>query len=449
MRSALPATYAMATAGSILAMPTTVRERWTARRAAASYGRRARTCAIPPTRRSPSVCRRPALCISKACRARACGRTGPATRRRSRAISSATSTNPRMTLRGERSATSRSSARASRQLTPASLRRQPRPLFCRPAPPRRRRSSPAHRVRRPRLLARRLQNPRGRRRQLRPGRRLAASIACSPDQVRRVSTGACEPSCPRPGIQIGGKCCVVGELAAGGACSNSSCPAGETAIGPSNFCCNSSQVYFGPGGVQACCAGPLVNGQCLPPTTSNCPPGSSTAGCPICAAGYVPAGGSCCLASKVTSTGACCPAGEAPGPDQKTCEPIFHVPVGPLCCASGLIPTASGACCSPANVTTTGQCCLQPVNCRGSVRVPGVDPGHQGVRRRLCPDGGRDMLQQSVRQRRRAPVHRRLAAVRARRDPRPARRLCSDPRRAGPAACDQDARVPAWRGAHP
>ena len=86
---------------------------------------------------------------------------------------------------------------------------------------------------------------------------------------------------------------------------------------------------------------------------------------------------------------------------------------------------------------------------RGSVRVPDVDPGHQGVRRRLCPDGGRDMLQQSVRQRRRAPVHRRLAAVRARRDPRPARRLCSDPRRAGAAACDQDARVPAWRGAHP
>ena len=195
-------------------------------------------------------------------------------------------------------------------------------------------------------------------------------IACSPDQVRRVSTGACEPSCPRPGIQIGGKCCVVGELAAGGACSNSSCPAGETAIGPSNFCCNSSQVYFGPGGVQACCAGPLVNGQCLPPTTSNCPPGSSTAGCPICAAGYVPAGGSCCLASKVTSTGACCPAGEAPGPDQKTCEPIFHVPVGPLCCASGLIPTASGACCSPANVTTTGQCCLQPVNAADRSECP-------------------------------------------------------------------------------
>jgi hypothetical protein len=193
---------------------------------------------------------------------------------------------------------------------------------------------------------------------------------CTPDQVRRVSTGACEPSCPRPGIQIGGKCCVVGELAPGGACSNSSCPAGETAIGPSNFCCNSSQVYTGAGGAPACCSGPLVNGQCLPPSTSNCPPGSSTAGCPVCSGGYVPAGGSCCLASQVTSTGACCPADDAPGPDQKTCEPIFHVPVGPLCCAPGLIPTASGACCSPANVTTAGVCCSGPVNAADRSECP-------------------------------------------------------------------------------
>jgi hypothetical protein len=193
--------------------------------------------------------------------------------------------------------------------------------------------------------------------------------ACAPDQVRRVSTGACEPSCPRPGIQIGGRCCAIGELAAGGACSNSSCPAGETAVGPSNFCCNSSQVYTAAGGAQACCSGPLVNGRCLP-QTPNCPPGSSNAGCPVCAAGYVPAGGSCCLDSKVTSTGACCPAGEAPGPDKKACSPIFHVPIGPLCCASGLIPTSTGACCSPANVTTTGQCCSQPVNAADRSECP-------------------------------------------------------------------------------
>ena len=184
--------------------------------------------------------------------------------------------------------------------------------------------------------------------------------ACTPDQVRRVSTGACEPSCPRPGIQIGGKCCVVGELAAGGACSNSICPAGETSIGPSNFCCSNNQVYTVAGGAQACCSGPLVNGRCLPPTL-NCTPGSASAGCPVCAVGYVMAGGACCLASKATSTGLCCPAGEASAPDKKTCQPIFHIPIGPLCCASGLIPTASGACCSPANVTTSGVCCSRPI----------------------------------------------------------------------------------------
>ena len=193
---------------------------------------------------------------------------------------------------------------------------------------------------------------------------------CAPDQVRRVSTGACEPDCPRPDIQIGGKCCIVGELAAGRPCSNSSCPAGQTAIGPSNFCCNSNQVYTGGNGASACCSGPLVNGRCLPPTP-NCPPGSSSAGCPVCAAGYVPAGGSCCLASMVTSTGVCCPAGEAPsGPNKNACSPIFHVPIGPLCCASGLIPTASGACCSPANVTSTGVCCSTPVNAADRSECP-------------------------------------------------------------------------------
>ena len=203
-----------------------------------------------------------------------------------------------------------------------------------------------------------------------PGPPQPPPSACTPDQVRRASTGACEPSCPRPGIQIGGKCCVVGELAPGGACSNSSCPAGETAIGPSNFCCNSSQVYSGAGGAQACCSGPLVNGRCLP-ATPNCPPGSSTAGCPVCASGYVPAGGSCCLASNVTSTGVCCPAGKAPsGANNNACGPIFHVPIGPLCCASGLIPTASGACCSPANATTAGQCCAQLVNAADRSECP-------------------------------------------------------------------------------
>jgi hypothetical protein len=193
---------------------------------------------------------------------------------------------------------------------------------------------------------------------------------CPADQVRRVSTGACEPSCQRPDIQIGGRCCPPAALAANAACSNSSCPAGETAIGPSNFCCNSAQVYAGAGGAPACCAGALVNGKCEPvPKPPVCAPSAANPSC--CPSGYASAGGACCLASKITSTGVCCPTGQTPtGPNNNACGPIFHAPIGPLCCASGLIPTASGACCAPANVTTTGICCSAP-----------VDPSNRGA----CP----------------------------------------------------------------
>jgi len=187
--------------------------------------------------------------------------------------------------------------------------------------------------------------------------------SCLPDQVRRVPTGACAPTCPRPDVQIGRRCCAVATLAAGGECSNSTCPAGQTAIGSSNYCCDASHVYAGSGGAPACCSGPLVNGQCQPPKPPQCPPGgAATAECP-CPNGYVQTGGTCCLASKVTSTGVCCPAGQAPSSANKNeCLPILRIPIGPLCCASGLIPTSSGACCAPANVTTTGVCCSQPVN---------------------------------------------------------------------------------------
>ena len=93
-------------------------------------------------------------------------------------------------------------------------------------------------------------------------------------------------------------------LAANAACSNSSCPAGETTIGPSNFCCKASKVYTGAGGAQACCSGPLVNGRCLPAKRRDCPPGGPpNAGCPVSPTGYVPAGGSCCLASQVDLDG--------------------------------------------------------------------------------------------------------------------------------------------------
>jgi hypothetical protein len=59
--------------------------------------------------------------------------------------------------------------------------------------------------------------------------------ACLSDAVRRVPGGECAPSCPPPDIQIGRRCCAVATLAANGECSNAQCPAGQTAVGPSNF----------------------------------------------------------------------------------------------------------------------------------------------------------------------------------------------------------------------
>lgn len=179
---------------------------------------------------------------------------------------------------------------------------------------------------------------------------------CKPGEVTRAGTNECM-TCARPDIQINGKCCSVAQIAATAACSNSSCPPGQTAIGPSNFCCPGSQVYNSAGGAPACCSGPLVDGKCPVP---NVPPVTG------CGKGYVPVGGTCCLASKVTSTGVCCPAGQAPGGANKSqCEKIVFIPIkiphGPQCCASG-IPTASGACCPPGNVTTSGVCCAGPVD---------------------------------------------------------------------------------------
>jgi hypothetical protein len=189
---------------------------------------------------------------------------------------------------------------------------------------------------------------------------------CLPGQVRRAGTQECG-GCSRPNVQIGGLCCSVTQLAANGACSNSSCPAGQTPIGPSNFCCNGGQVYAGAGGAPACCSGPLVNGACpMPP-----PPPIST-----CGKGYVPIGKSCCLASKVTSTGICCPAGQTPsGPNNSQCAKIIIVPiVPPMCCAPGKIPAVGGQCCVPTHVTTGGVCC------------PGsIDPAHRSSCEKLIP----------------------------------------------------------------
>jgi hypothetical protein len=213
--------------------------------------------------------------------------------------------------------------------------------------------------------------------------------SCQPDEVRRVPTESCAPSCPRPDVQIGRRCCPVATLAANAECSNSACPTGQTAIGPSNFCCDSSHVYTGSGGAPACCAGALVNGKCEPPKPPACPPGGPvTAQCP-CPSGYVQAGGSCCLSSNVTSKGVCCPPGQAPGPHKDACVPILHIPIGNLCCAAGRIPTASGVCCAPANVTTSGVCCSQPLDpsnraaCPARIQsIPACAPGYSRM-----PDG--------------------------------------------------------------
>jgi hypothetical protein len=212
---------------------------------------------------------------------------------------------------------------------------------------------------------------------------------CLPGQLRRAGTNECG-SCPPPGVQIGGRCCSVTQIAATAVCSNSSCLPGQTPIGPSNFCCPSGQVYSGAGGAQACCSGPLVNGRCPTPKPPSCTPSPTNPQC--CPNGYVSTGTSCCLASKMTSTGICCPAGQAPsGPNKDRCENIVLIPIklppGPQCCASG-IPTASGQCCPPANVTTSGVCCSGPVDpknrkeCRTLIPLAKCAPGYTKM-----PDG--------------------------------------------------------------
>jgi len=196
---------------------------------------------------------------------------------------------------------------------------------------------------------------------------------CSPDRLRRVSDNSCVPTCSRPNVQISGKCCAPGDLAPGGSCSNSSCPSGQTAIGPSNFCCSSGQVYTGSGGAAACCAGMVVNGQCqpsLPPVpTPICLPGSTNPRC--CPSGYTATATSCCLTSKITSSGVCCAGTDFPGgPNRSQCVPILHIPNGPQCCSSGLIPAGDGQCCPPANVTASGVCCSARVDPSNRAHCP-------------------------------------------------------------------------------
>jgi hypothetical protein len=188
---------------------------------------------------------------------------------------------------------------------------------------------------------------------------------CNPNEIRLVRDGGatCQPSCPQPNVQIGNQCCPPSTLAPNATCSNSSCPAGQTPIGPSNFCCDNGHVYSSASGGPACCPSAVVNGQCAPtPPSPICAPTNPNCA-PTCAAGYVAVGGACCLAGQVTSTGVCCPLGEEPsGPNKSVCRLWTPVPPRPNCCGPGLIPTVDGPCCAPENVTSNGVCCGKPLD---------------------------------------------------------------------------------------
>ena len=203
---------------------------------------------------------------------------------------------------------------------------------------------------------------------------------CPPGEVCPPKTGA---SCP-PGEVCPpktGASCPSGEVCPPGSGvpvkAEPSCSAGQTPIAPSNFCCDSGQVYTTGQGAQACCSGQVVNGQCQSSSSPpNCTSSATNPNC--CASGYVSSGKSCCLASQTTSTGVCCRRGEAPsGPDNSECTPIASMPHGPQCCVSGKIPAGDGACCPIANVTSSGECCsgsVDPKNRASCVTGVVVEP---------------------------------------------------------------------------
>jgi hypothetical protein len=218
---------------------------------------------------------------------------------------------------------------------------------------------------------------------------------CPPGKVcPPPATPGCPPgqTCPPPVTPVcpSGRVCPPGSAVPVGV--EPQCQPGQTAIAPSNFCCSSGQVYTNTSGGQACCSGQVVNGQCQPPTpppsNPNCSPGSTNPQC--CAKGYVSTGSFCCLASQMTSTNACCPSGQTPsGPNKNQCVAITRIPIGPRCCASGLIPTVDKPCCPAANITTSGGCCSDPVDPNNRTQcpakteiVPACAPGYSKM-----PDG--------------------------------------------------------------
>ena len=221
--------------------------------------------------------------------------------------------------------------------------------------------------------------------------------ACPPNQVWRRDTKSCGSTCPRPNVLVGGQCCPppgIAATAAGAACSGSSCPSGQTAVGPSNFCCPSSQVYANSAGQAACCSGALVNGQCppsTPPSNPNCQIGVNNPAC--CPSGYVPNANACCLASQMTSGGVCCPAGRRPtGPNKSQCGVSDSIPAGTVLLRGGKDSRRRRL------VLPARQCHHQrhmlPVSCRSrqSRAMRERKRSAASLRRRLPADAGQFML---------------------------------------------------------
>lgn len=248
-------------------------------------------------------------------------------------------------------------------------------------------------------------------------KKLPPKFDCGPGQ--KSSDGSCCPSgqsagpaglckltiCISPGKQVGGKCCSPDDLKPGGACAIALCGSDGGPAGASNACCDKNKIFTDKSGRTACCATRLVNGQCQPvggtPVLPGCSPGSTDPNC--CASGYKWAGSSCCLASQLTSKGQCCPAGQSPsGADKSQCQPSLGGGIPPFgngggtstgtglqCCASGLIPTASGACCAASQVTSSGICCPagqvpDPKNRRTCVTTTQCTPRETQVNGACC-----------------------------------------------------------------
>ena len=216
---------------------------------------------------------------------------------------------------------------------------------------------------------------------------------CSRNQIRvRRGSNGCEPSCQPP--NSGRRQMLSRRLRRHRRLLEFKLPAGETAIGPSNFCCRAVRSIPAPA-ARGRAAAALWSTASVRRRSAELPARIQRQAalrprlCPDRRLMLPREPGD--LHRRLLSGGR-----NAQRPQQKPCHVrSFHkIPIGPLCCASGLIPTASGKCCSPANVTTSGKCCPGPVNAADRPRPAKSDSELARLRRRLYQDAGRNMLQQ-------------------------------------------------------